>query len=88
MVVKLFATLREHGGACVDADASDVGGLLATLTGRFGAPFREELLDASGALRAGVVVLVNGVNVHALGGLAAPLRAEDTVSIFPLVGGG
>jgi molybdopterin converting factor small subunit/nucleoside-triphosphatase THEP1 len=48
---------------------------------------RNELFDGDD-LRSNIVVLVNGTNLPAATGLATPLADGDTVSIFPLLGGG
>jgi len=36
----------------------------------------------------GIVILVNGRNVCHLGGVAAPLKSDDRVDIFPMLAGG
>jgi len=50
---------------------------------------REWLLEDDGALRRQVHIFVNGRDARYLdGGLDATIRAEDTVDVFPAVGGG
>lgn len=90
MQVELFATLRWMTRTSVvpDMRAATVGELVGELAQRFGTDFRKALLDAEGRLNPGVIVLVNGQNVHFLQQLDTPLSDQDTVAIFPPLGGG
>lgn len=84
--VRFFATFREVSGCSeTSADASDVAGLLDSLSSRFGEPFR--LLVRDGAADA-FVVLVNGRNISQSRGLGTELAEEDEVSLFPPISGG
>jgi MoaD family protein len=90
MKVELYATLRvaarESG---FDADPPpDVRALFDELAVRYGVDFLDGLKDPAGELSTGVIVLVNGVNVHSLEGLDTKLKSQDTVAIFPPIGGG
>jgi molybdopterin synthase sulfur carrier subunit len=89
MKVNFFALLRPiTGEKSVEIEPpADVRELILRLDSRYGR-FKEALLDESGRLLPGVVVLVNGINVHSLAGLATPLSDSDTVSFFPPLGGG
>lgn len=49
---------------------------------------RSKLLDEKGELLTSVHVLVNGRNVRFLNGLETVVIAQDSVRIFPPVGGG
>ncbi len=48
----------------------------------------DKLWDAEGNWSGFVTVLLNGRSVEYLQGLETPVREEDTVSLFPPVGGG
>lgn len=90
MQVELFATLRwmTHTAVVSDIEANTVGELIDKLALRFGHEFREALVDVQGHLKGGIIVLVNGENVHFLQQLDTRLSARDTVAIFPPLGGG
>ena len=90
MRVELYATLRlaaKESGFEMDPPG-DVRALLDELAGRYGDGFVKGLKSAEGELSTGVIVLVNGVNVHSLAGLDTRLKPQDTVAIFPPIGGG
>jgi sulfur-carrier protein len=63
-----------------------VGGLLVDLADRYDSRFRSQVFD-HGQLSSTLVVLVNGRNVHHLGGIDAPIHQNDTVSLLSLVSG-
>ncbi len=48
---------------------------------------RKEIFD-SNALKSTVVVMRNGTNVHSLNGLKTEVNEDDTIALFPLIGGG
>jgi len=86
---KFFAYFRELFGARerdleVAAGAS-VGDALELLCDT---PERRREVLAAGGLKPHIVVMVNGVPVGSLQGLATPLSPGDTLAVFPLVGGG
>lgn len=90
MKVELYATLRvaaNESGFEMDPPG-DVRALFDELAGRYGDDFLEGLQNTEGDLSTGVIVLVNGVNVHSLQGLDTKLEPQDTVAIFPPIGGG
>ncbi len=90
MQVEFFATLRFLTGTAAvhDVTAPTVRELIHELARRFGTDFHDALLDAEGRLHPGIIVLVNGENVHFLQLLDTPLSPSDTVAIFPPLGGG
>jgi MoaD family protein len=90
MRVELYATLRlaaKESGFEMDPPG-DVRALFDELASRYGENFLEGLKSAEGELSTGVIVLVNGVNIHSLAGLDTELKPQDTVAIFPPIGGG
>jgi MoaD family protein len=90
MRVELYATLRmlaQESGFEMEPPG-DVRALLDEMGGRYGSEFIAGLRSEGGELSPGVIVLVNGVNVHALDGLNTRLNPRDTVAIFPPIGGG
>jgi len=86
---RFFAYFRDLFGGrerevLVDEGAT-VGGALAVLCDT---PERRREIFAGEGLKPHLVVMVNGVHVESLGGLAAPLAPGDTIAVFPLLGGG
>jgi molybdopterin synthase sulfur carrier subunit len=84
-----FATIRELTGekASSAEDVPTVSALLKALADRYGRAFREYCLEGE-AVSDRVIVLVNGRHIAHTGGGETPLSGGDTVSIFPIVGGG
>lgn len=92
MRVDFYATLRQIVGTkSVDfplPDGSTIGHLLEEVFIRYPA-MRSELLDDEGQLHGHVHVLVNGRDVPYLENtLNSVVHIDDTISIFPAVGGG
>lgn len=92
MRVDFYATLRQIVGTkTVDfplPDGSTVGHLLEEVFIRYPA-MRSELLDDKGQLHGHVHVLVNGRSVPYLENIMnTVIHIDDTISIFPAVGGG
>lgn len=91
MVVKakFFAYFRELFGARErDLDLSSeatVGEALGVLCDT---PERLAEIFVCGELKPHLVVMVNGVPVQSLKGLATPLSDGDTLAVFPMMGGG
>lgn len=87
--VKLFGLLRKVLGVeRFETTAATVGAALAEGRARFGEPFAAEVFGPDGALSPGVILLVDGRNVHFLQGLATPLDARAEVHLFPPSAGG
>ena len=90
MNIKYFATFRDLTGEMAyelaDPPAT-AGELLELLSARYGTGFRRAAFEGS-ELSPFLVLLVNGRNVRHTGGLATPLKADDNVSVFPMVAGG
>jgi molybdopterin synthase sulfur carrier subunit len=90
MKIRYFAKIRELSGENEvewDKPADTVGMLMCDLADHYGQDFRRQVLAGDG-LSSTIIVLVNGYDVRHLGGADAPLHPDDTVSIFPPIGGG
>ena len=90
VTVKYFATIRKYTGEAerhLDDAPADLRELLTALAGRYGASFRRAVFRG-GELSGEIIILVNGRNVLYLQGLDSPVKADDEVSIFPMVAGG
>jgi molybdopterin synthase sulfur carrier subunit len=92
MKVHFFATLRPIvGGKTVEFDVEHgvtVQELLAIMTARF-PKLRDELLDETGRLYGHVHFFVNGRDAQFLSnGTDTSIMPDDTVNVFPAVGGG
>lgn len=89
--VKLFANFREEAGeASVEIDAGTAGELLVELAERHEA-LGKSILDSKEPeviTKDGVTVMLNGRNIRFLDGPATELGEDDTVAIFPPIGGG
>ncbi len=92
MKVNFYATLRQVvGGKTVELGAgpgTTVQAMLEALLKRYPG-LRPQMFAPDGQLYRHVHVLVNGRDVQFLEeGLATPLGSNDTVNVFPAVGGG
>ncbi len=88
--IKLFATLRKKTGTGeLEFEASDVKEALEELVSEF-----EELEDVifesrdNEELKENITVIKDGRNIIYLDGLDTELKPEDSISVFPSVGGG
>jgi len=89
--VRLFANLRELAGqrAVVEETHSGVSvEVLQKICERFGAKFRQQIMDKRGQPNENVKVLLNGHNIVFLNGTETRLKDGDVIAIFPPVGGG
>ncbi|HJW91112.1 MAG TPA: ubiquitin-like small modifier protein 1 [Anaerolineales bacterium] len=92
MKVNFYSTLRMVVGEKTVEVALEAGGtvsqLVAVMIQSYPA-LKREILDDSGRLYRHINVIVNGRSAPFLeNGMDTVLRQEDTVSIFPAVGGG
>jgi molybdopterin synthase sulfur carrier subunit len=89
--VKLFANFREEAGeASVEIDARTAGELLVELAQRY-ETLGKSILDSTEpevVTKDGVTVMLNGRNIRFLDGAATELDEDDTLAIFPPIGGG
>jgi sulfur-carrier protein len=86
--VRIPTILRTYTGGAksVEGTGDTLAGLLADLESRHGG-LRERLVDGSG-LRRFINVYLNDEDVRFLGGLDAPVKDGDTVTVLPAVAGG
>src|SRR5215472_9126476 len=86
--VRIPTILRSYTGGAksVEGSGDTLAGLIADLEGRYGG-LQDRLVDDSG-LRRFVNVYLNDEDVRFLGGLDAPVKDGDTVTVLPAVAGG
>lgn len=86
--VRIPTILRPYTGGerVVTAGGADVAELIADLEVKF--PGLGERLLEDGKLRRFINIYVNDEDVRFLGGLAATLNPEDSITILPAVAGG
>ncbi|HEY2687418.1 MAG TPA: MoaD/ThiS family protein [Streptosporangiaceae bacterium] len=86
--VRIPTILRTYTGGAksVEGSGDTVASLIADLEQRYGG-LQERLVDDSG-LRRFVNVYLNDEDVRFLGGLDAPVKDGDTVTVLPAVAGG
>jgi sulfur-carrier protein len=86
--VRIPTILRSYTGGAksVEGSGSTLSDLLFDLESRHGG-LRERLVD-DGGLRRFVNVYLNDEDVRFLGGLDAPVKDGDTVTVLPAVAGG
>ena len=102
MQVRFFAYLRNITG-CLEADIpyqETAGALAHSLCEIYGEKLRQKIfpedpgLSKNDSRKEGeffgpeIIILINGRHVCHMGGLAAPLKPEDRVDVFPVVAGG
>jgi molybdopterin synthase sulfur carrier subunit len=90
MKIRYFARIRELTGENEvewDKPANTLGMLMRDLADHYGQGFRRRVLAGDG-LSSTIIVLVNGYDARHLGGADASLHPDDTISIFPPIGGG
>lgn len=92
MKVNFYATLREvTGQKTVDIEVPEnatVRQLLDAILERY-PQMRDKLIDENGDLLGFIHIFINGRDAPFLDGeLATVINSDDTISIFPAVGGG
>ena len=86
---KFFAFFRDLFGGRERELALPAGGTVAeALTLLCDTPERRREVFAGDGLKPHLVVMVNGVHIHSLRGLDTALAADDTLAVFPFLGGG
>jgi molybdopterin synthase sulfur carrier subunit len=86
--VRIPTILRNYTGGAksVEGAGDTLGGLFADLDSRHGG-LRERLVDGE-SLRRFINVYLNDEDVRFIGGLDAPVKDGDTVTVLPAVAGG
>jgi sulfur-carrier protein len=86
--VRIPTILRSYTGGAksVEGKGDTLGDLFTDLDARHGG-LRDRLVDDSG-LRRFINVYLNDEDVRFLGGLDAPVKDGDTVTVLPAVAGG
>ena len=93
MRVRFFAYLRDFT-KCAEADIpyqETAGALARSLCDLYGDKMRQKIFPSGNSAEQfgrEIIILINGRHVSHLGGVAAPLKPDDRVDVFPLVAGG
>jgi molybdopterin synthase sulfur carrier subunit len=91
MRIKAYATLRDLLGTGLMEvpldEAANVEQVLRCLVADC-PPLRKKLWDDDGKPTGYVTILLNGRSVEYLSGMATPVQDDDTLALFPPVGGG
>ena len=91
MEIKVYATLRDIvGGPSVQLNGVSkltVGEMLQKMFAQY-PKLEPAFYKSNGELHPATRVLLNGRDVQYIGGLETVVTAEDTIRIFPPVGGG
>jgi len=89
--VKVYATLRPIiGGADVPTTVQPgqpIRSLVDEMVARW-PDLRAEMLDANGNLQRRIQIMVNGRSIAYLDGMNTVIGPDDSIAIFPPVGGG
>jgi molybdopterin converting factor small subunit len=86
---KFFAYFRDlFRGREVGLDLRESATVREALDALCDSPERRAEIFAGAELKPHLVVMVNGVHIHSLRGLDTVLAAEDTLAVFPFLGGG
>jgi len=93
--VLYYAWIREKAGTLetkVEGFSGTLAGLLRCLEEQHGIflsdPAKETDPDKAVDPLSELIIMINGRHIAHIGGLEAPVADGDTVTIFPLVGGG
>jgi len=88
MTVSFLGGIREITGVREKKLAAPtVEALLASLLRIYGDSWKEQVFDGKDLI-AGVIVTVNGINIHQIQGFSTTLGAQDRIDIFPMFEGG
>ena len=88
VTAKFFATVREITGVrSAEFDAKDIRELLTLLTQTY-PKFSETVLNEDGKLKQFFSCMVNGKRIELLDGYDTILKDNDSIALFPPVGGG
>jgi molybdopterin synthase sulfur carrier subunit len=91
MIIRLFARIRQLAGVrevvIPVGEGQTVGDILHTLVEQYPA-IAEAIWREDGSLAGHVAVILNGRDVRHLEGAATPVQDDQTMDVFPPVGGG
>jgi len=86
---KFFAYFRDlFQGRERDVVIAEGGTVRDALSSLCDTPDRRREIFAGDSLKPYLVVMINGVHIESLKGLATPLSPGDTIAVFPMLGGG
>ncbi|MFW9807284.1 MAG: ubiquitin-like small modifier protein 1 [Candidatus Thorarchaeota archaeon] len=90
VLVKFFATVREITGVkSIEVEAENIRELLHFLAQTYGSNFRDTVLNNdTGELKQFFSCMVNGRRIELLDGYDTVLKDNDSIALFPPVGGG
>jgi molybdopterin synthase sulfur carrier subunit len=91
MRIKAYATLRDLLGATFMEVPVEGTATVERVMRRLVAdcpPLDKKLWDDEGRPTGYVKILLNGRSVEYLSGMATPVKDDDTIALFPPVGGG
>lgn len=88
MTVNFLGAIRSITGVREQSIAAPtVEALLRDLLQKYGRPWGDHVFDGED-LTAGVVVMVNGMNICQIQGFSTPLAVGDRIDILPMFEGG
>ena len=87
--VSFFGIVREIVGEkeTLISGGDTVGSLLEAISAKYGMRFNEKVMETP-ERKLDLILLLNGRHIEHIGGLSAPVKEEDHLAVFPLVGGG
>ncbi|MHA1637793.1 MAG: ubiquitin-like small modifier protein 1 [Candidatus Thorarchaeota archaeon] len=90
ITIKFFATIREVVGTkSIEIEVDTIEDMLHKLKKQFGRPFIDTAIDLeTGELKRFFSCMINGKRIELLDGYLTKLEDNDTVALFPPVGGG
>ena len=88
--MKFFATVREVAGIKnIEMDVDNIGELLESLKTKLGNRFTDLIINPeTNKLKQFYSCIVNGKRIELLDGYNTILKDNDTIAVFPPVGGG